>query len=340
MLTGPERCTFTWVNSRATSRAERDDGVKSANRVLDIFELLVGAAEGRTLTEIGQGLGIPKSSVHALVSTLARRGYLSYAAATRSYTLGIRLWEAGSVFNFHDELRRQALPLMQRVVDELDEIVQLAVRDGTHNVYLAKVDCRQPIQLVSRVGARLPCHPTGLGKVLLADLSDDELDLLYSTEPLAQFTPRTITSLEVLRHELALVRAQGFAEDREEYAAGLRCVAVPVFGSQHRAVAAVSVSFPAGRASGARLDRARDLLWALADDLSLRLGCRQGGGPDESAERSEWLLPVNRPQPSIPATGTPHTNGRPHALAGLTVTQARPGRRAEASDGAEACPPT
>ncbi len=307
------------MNGGPKSRTGRDDGVKSANRVLDIVEMLVAARNGRTLTEIAQGLAIPKSSAHALVSTLVRRGYLSYAETDRTYALGIRLWEAGTALDVYEELRRQALPLMQAVVDEIDEIAQLAVRDGKYNVYLAKVDCQQPIQLVSRVGARLPCHATGLGKALLADLEDGDLEALYGTEPLPQFTARTITTLEVLKHELALVRAQGFSEDREEYATGLRCVAVPIFGPNRRVMAAASVSFPAGRASGARLDRARDLLWHMADELSLRLGYRPSNGNGEnggSRGRGGWIEPWQRP---LSAEGAPSPSvpyARPVAIAG------------------------
>jgi DNA-binding IclR family transcriptional regulator len=162
------------------------------------------------------------------------------------------------------------------VVDDIDEITQLAIRDGRYNVYLAKVDCRQPMQLISSVGRRLPCYATGLGKALLAELSDAEIDRLYPEPNLPRFTPSTIPDVETLKSVLAEVRQRGYATDNEEYTRGLRCVAVPVHGRDGGTLAALSCSIPTARADAAKLDRALQLLQAAAAEISLRLGGRPG----------------------------------------------------------------
>lgn len=249
----------------------RAEGVKSAERVLDVIELLTRERQGLTFGEVTAALGWPKSSSHALLRTMARRGYLSLDETTRQYTLGLRTWEAGQAYNLYDNLVRQALPVMQRVVDDVDEITQLAIRDGRYNVYLAKVDCRQPMQLISSVGRRLPCYATGLGKVLLAELDDAEIDRLYPEPRLPRFTPSTISDVAQLKSVLAEVRGRGYAIDREEYTPGLRCVAVPVRGRDGATLAALSCSIPSARLDAAKFRRALGLLQSAAAEIAARL---------------------------------------------------------------------
>jgi IclR family acetate operon transcriptional repressor len=187
----------------------------------DVLELLTSSGDGLAFSEIVARLNWPKSSAHALLMTMERRGYLARDQETRTYRLGIRAWEAGQAYRFHDDLTLHALGPMRRIVDEVDEIVQLAVRSGTDNVYLAKVDSQQAMQLVSRVGSRIPAHATGLGKVLLSELSDVAVDELYRHTALCPFTPNTITDLVRLKEELAEVRERGYAVDQQEFALGL-----------------------------------------------------------------------------------------------------------------------
>jgi DNA-binding IclR family transcriptional regulator len=242
--------------------------VKSADRLLDVLELLTVDSDGLPFTEIAARLRWPKSSAHALLLTMERRGYLARDPETRAYRLGIRAWEAGQAYRFDDDLTLHALAPMRRIVDEVDETVQLAVRSGTDNVYLAKVDSQQAMQLVSRVGSRIPAHATGLGKVLLSALSGEALDELYRGVALKPFTPNTITDLGRLKKALAEVRDRGYAVDEEEFAVGLRCIAVAINGSQQRVVAAISCSIPSARLDTSKALRILTLLQEGAAELS------------------------------------------------------------------------
>lgn len=257
-------------------------GTRSTSRALDIIELLADSPQGMTLTELARQLGLPKSSAHGLVHTLRQRGYISQDELHRTFHVGLRLWEIGRAFRLEEELVRQALPIMRRLVDELDEIVQLAVRDGIYNVYLAKVDCRQPIRLISQVGVRLFCHATGLGKALLSTEPDHVVERLYAGIALPAFTDATITDLETLKEDLRRTRARGYAEDREEYVTGLRCVAVPVVSHSGRTLAAMSFSLPAQRATDERLAGAAALLRVAAVELADRLTGEDGRGVPNS----------------------------------------------------------
>jgi DNA-binding IclR family transcriptional regulator len=266
----------------------RDEAVKSADRVLDVLELLTSEPDGLTFSDIVARLGWPKSSTHALLRTLEQRGYVSRDEANRTFRVGIRIWEAGQAYRFHDDMVRHALPPMRRVVDAIDETVQLAVRDGRDNVYLAKVDSRQPMQLVSHVGSRIPSHGTGLGKVLLADLTHEELADLYAGVALTRFTPKTITDFQELKRALREVRKRGYALDEEEFAVGLRCMSVPVRGLHGRTVAAMSCSVPLARLDAAKAERILNLLRQAADEVADRMGIARGAdGPRGGVDRQD-----------------------------------------------------
>jgi DNA-binding IclR family transcriptional regulator len=254
--------------------------VKSAGRVLDILDLLAGEPEGLSFTALQQRLGLPKSSLHELLSVLAARGYIELVAGSqdeakpqrRAYLIGVRAWEAGQAYARQRQLAQVARPVMERIVGALNETVQLAVLDGLENVYLAKVDCSHPVRLQSEVGRRLHAHGTGLGKALLAFLPPDELRARLAGAPLPAFTPRTITDAARLLAELEATRLRGYAIDDQEYTPGLQCVAVPIFDHLGRAVAALSVSIPTIRGGPAALAAGLQLLAAGSLEISRRLG--------------------------------------------------------------------
>jgi DNA-binding IclR family transcriptional regulator len=256
-------------------------GVKSAERALEILELVAAAERPLTTSDIGRALGYPRSSLHGLLQTMTKRHWLELVDAERAYALGIRTWEVGHSYLRAIELADRAQPFMQRLRDQLDETIQLAMLDGRYNVYIGKVTGTQRLILASEVGRRLEAHATGIGKVLLAGLGDDELDRLFHGVALERFTEHTVRDYEALKVELEAIRNRGYGTDDEEYTAGVRCVAAPVRDASGAVVAAMSVSVPTIRDSILRKDGARLLLDA-ADGLSWALGHRPHSDESQS----------------------------------------------------------
>ncbi|WP_268961274.1 IclR family transcriptional regulator [Nonomuraea cypriaca] len=250
--------------------------VKSAGRALEVIELLTRRPRGLSFTEICEELELPKSSGHGLLATMVRRGFLRLDDAGRRYTLGIRVWEAGQAYLWAIDLERAAKPIMEAIRDDLNEVVQLAVLDGTDNVYVAKVDPDQALVLASRVGARIPAHTTALGKVLLAGLEEAELRRRFEGREFVRFTRTTIASLADLEVELAGVRRGGHAIDQGEYTAGVFCVGVPVRDHNGGVRAGMSVSVPEVRLTPALRRRMLHALEKGAGELSAHLGYRPG----------------------------------------------------------------
>jgi IclR family KDG regulon transcriptional repressor len=226
-------------------RGESLGGVKSAERTYTILEYLADAKEA-SFASLVRDLGLPNSSGHQLLHTAVNRGYVEFDEARRTFRLGYRLWEVAQSYRPAHDIVTVAQRLMDELRDVTKETVQLARLDGLDTHYLAIAESPHPMKLVSHVGARLAAHATALGKALLAELPEQELDRRLRGATLARFTDRTITDRLRLEAELHRIRAKRLAEDNEEYIVGCRCVAMPVRARGGMAVA-VSVSVPVAR---------------------------------------------------------------------------------------------
>ncbi len=264
--------------------------VKSAKRVADLLQIIAQHPPGLTFSELLAASDLPKSSLHSLLTTLVAEQMLRYEPISRQYGLGGRLFEMAAAYSRQLQIVPAAWPFMLAIRDELDETVQLAVLDGPMVVYVAKVESSYPLQLASSVGSRLPAYATGIGKALLATLPEAQLAALYA-EPLTQFTDRTPASLGDLAERLRQAKAEGYAVDWGEYSADVCCVAVPVIGSEHTGVAALSVSVPASRFDDGRRTNAVQCLRRLSASLSLQLGASQ---PDAWRDGDELSVPESR----------------------------------------------
>jgi DNA-binding IclR family transcriptional regulator len=222
--------------------------VKSADRTLEVLEVLAASPVRRSLVDLSRTLEIPKSSLHGILRTMARRGWVETDGTGTRFGLGVRALEVGAAYVDADD----AVSLLAGVLDDLSrqfgEAVHLGRLDGPDVVYLAKRESVHRLRLYSAIGRRLPAHATGLGKALLAQYPDPDVFLRW---PLAALTPLTITDREAFRVELDRVRARGYAVDREENTEGIICFAMAVpLRDGVPAADAISVSVPTARVEG------------------------------------------------------------------------------------------
>lgn len=220
--------------------------VKSARRVMLVLEYLAQAGRA-SFSSIVRELRLPNSSAHQLLATMTDGGFVDYDETARVYKLGPRLWAVAQSYTGVGDIAGIALPFMQRLVDEVGETTQLSALQARHNVYLAVVDSPHPMRLESSIGARLPAHATGLGKTLLAALSNAEIARRLGQVELERYTAHTHTSLASLMLEIETIRSRGYGEDNEEFVVGCKCVARPVRDPRGQTVAAMSVTVPTPR---------------------------------------------------------------------------------------------
>jgi DNA-binding IclR family transcriptional regulator len=179
----------------------------------------------------------------------------------------VRALLVGTSYIDGDEVVAAARPTLDRLSDDTTETIHLARLDGTSVVHLATRQSQHHLRPFTRAGRRLPAHSTSLGKALLATYSDGQVRKLLP-ETLPALTDNTITDREVLITELHQVRAQGFAVDREENTAGLRCfgVAIPYRTPSRDAI---SCSVPVARLTPAHEQTVKDALFDARDRLTL-----------------------------------------------------------------------
>jgi len=249
--------------------------VQSVARALTLLNLLAEENREMSLTEISKTLSWPKTTVHGLIATLRDYYYVDQSPTTGCYYLGVRLFELGNIVARSWDMRTVAKPFMQGLNSRLGEMVQLAKEDKGEVLYLEKLDSTHMMRIVSEIGARLPMHCSGLGKVLLAYKSPSEVKWILSNHGMRQMTKNTITSREILEKELHKIRQQGYAIDDREVMDSLRCVAAPIFDREGNAKYAISISCLANNLYGDRLDVVRDDLMRTADSISYMMGYRK-----------------------------------------------------------------
>lgn len=258
------------AKERATGRV-----VPAVKRAFDILELFLAHDGPLSASEIAKLTGLPRTSVHELVHTLLRGSYLVAAdeANTRRFKLGPALLSLGYRYQTDLDIAREGQIVAQRISGICGETVHVATLEGDQVLYVAKVDSTRSVRMVSRVGGRLPAHVTGVGKVLLAGLSDAELERVLPDEgPLIGLTPNSITDPDVLREELARVRAEGVAFEFRESNDHVGCVAAPVRDHSGKTVAGMSISELMTSFDEEHMLEHASLVKEGAAELSARLG--------------------------------------------------------------------
>jgi len=247
--------------------------VQSIQRAMAIIETLDKYRE-LGVTEIAEKLGLERSTVHRILSTLKALGYINQNPTNHKYSNSFRFFEIGNNVIQSLGFRRQALPFMQELSTKSNEAVNLAVLDGKYVIYIDKIESPATIKVDLPVGKRMPAYCTGLGKVLLAHLPEMTVRELFEDEPLIRYTKNTITDIDELCQHLAKIREQGYAVDNEEYVEGLLCIAAPIWGHTKNVVAALSVALPKFRYSDDddKIAHIRDILLDVARRFSISLG--------------------------------------------------------------------
>ena len=251
---------------------DKQPRIKSADRVLDVFEALTHEQHGLTFPELVSRLGVPKSSLHGLLAVLVERQYLVFDEGSRRYVFGVQLFEHGQSFLRQHGDSREARLAMEAVVAEVNETVQLGLLRGSEGVNIGTVDCTHALRLRLEVGRHFPGYATSLGKVLLAQLPEDEMIERARKEPLYRHTEHTLATVEELIAELRRIRERGFSLDTEEMIPGVFCIGVPIFDSSGQARTGMSVTIPTSRLN---LDTGSRALAALARE-SIGVSSRMG----------------------------------------------------------------
>jgi DNA-binding IclR family transcriptional regulator len=252
-------------------RSKSSDGSVQLERGLDMLEFLAGAGSPQGLTDVAEHVGGPKATVHRLLATLQRRGYVTQDPHNARYSAGVRCFELGSRWAQNLDLRSIASPALVELNETTGETVHLAVYDHGDSVYVDKLDCRHPVVAVSHVGRRCPATCVATGRALLAFQSQEEIDSVLAG-PLPAYTERSTTDPAELRALLDGVRKEGYGVNRGSYRDGVGGLAAPIRDHTGQVVASVGVCLPEQRFGEDRFDELRAATIRAAVTVSVALG--------------------------------------------------------------------
>jgi IclR family pca regulon transcriptional regulator len=213
---------------------------QSLARGLDIIESFGAQTRHQTVSEVATNTGLTRATARRFLLTLADLGYV--ATDGRGFTLAPRVLGLGYSFLSGLGFPHVALPHLEHLVAEVDEASEGSILDGHDVAYVARVPGSKRMTISATVGSRRPAYATAMGRVLLAGLSDDELDDYLTTATLRPLLPRTTTDPEALRQRILGARADGFALVDQELEEGLIALAVPIHDRVRRVVGAINLS--------------------------------------------------------------------------------------------------
>ncbi len=220
--------------------------VKSVIKSFTIFEELVANGSPMTLSSISNKLDINISTVHRLINTLVKLGYVEQNEKGL-YKIGINAYNIADIIIEDFNLKKVVHPYLKEIVDICNETCNLVALENNQVVYLDQIESTNMVRMFAKEGSRGEAYCTGSGKALLANLEENQILEYIKTIKLENFTKNTITKPENLIKELKTIKKQGYALDLEEKEIGVRCVAAPLFDGNHRLMGAISVSGPCTR---------------------------------------------------------------------------------------------
>jgi DNA-binding IclR family transcriptional regulator len=246
--------------------------VRALERALQVLGAFSLEQSEMSLSELAAAVDLAPSTALRLLSVLVDYGYVERSDDTDRYRLSVRLFERGSIYIQKTTIEAEAHGPLTLLSQECNQTASLAILNRGEIVHIGVIAPERPIRYYATIGQREMAHCTGLGKVLLAGLTDDALEKVVAQRGLPSRTDRTITSIGALRMHLEQIRQQGYAFDDEESVIGLRCIAAPILDDRNRSVAAISASGPAADFTEQTISELLRLVKQAAADVSARLG--------------------------------------------------------------------
>ena len=263
------------IEPKSTANSDpdpRDGGVQSVDRALLIIETLAEDDEGYRLTDLAVRTGLSPSTVHRLLTTLEKRRFVQFDRGESTWHIGAQSFAVGSTFVRRRNFVTQALPYLRKLRDQTRETANLAVVDDGAMVVLTRVESREIMRSVTKVGGRVPMVASGLGKALLATYSEQDVFAIIQRDGMPRLTSKSIVRAGELCKSLHDIRRQGYSVDDEEALIGLRCVSAVVYDDCSEPLAAISVSGKASRVPNDRLPILGKLVQEVAAELTTALG--------------------------------------------------------------------
>jgi len=272
---GSGQAASSWLPYASGEDGEADGRytVRSVAKAMRLMQLVAGGPPaGQSLSDLARALGASKSTTLALARTLTAHGLLRDARPGPRYTLGTALIRLGDIARGQLPLGDLCRPLLAELADRTKMTSRVAIYDEGYPVFIERVDGPGSVRFHTPLGQREIPYASGAGKAILATMSEAEVRAMCQQTGLHARTARTITDVDSLLDNLAVVRGHGYAVDDEEIAEGIFCVGAAFFGHDGSCAGAVSVTGIKGDLPDWRVNELGRMVRRYADQVSLTLG--------------------------------------------------------------------
>ena len=247
---------------------------QSVGRLIDIIEVMAENREPVRINEIAEKLDMSSSTVYRFLYTLVDRGYVKKDEDNSKYFLTLKLKYFADMLSDSTNISSLVRPFLKLLAEKSGETASLVIKEENMAVYIDKFDGpNRIIGNLQRIGKRAPLYCTGVGKLFLADMNEQECkETLNIIQPFEKLTPFTIVDQKDILVELDKVRRDKISYDNEECEVGAKCIAAPIMDYSKRVVAAISISGPTTRMTDENLKFLRELLVTTCREISQILG--------------------------------------------------------------------
>src|SRR5699024_152084 len=247
---------------------QRLSSVTNALRILKSFSTF---EPRKRVTELSESLGLAKSTVSRLLSTLASEGFVIKDKKSNAYQLGLSVLTLGGIVTNNLEIHKEAAPVLNNLVNDTGETAHLAIMDGIDTIYIHTVECNYPVLILSHLDRIHPSYCTSSGNVLLAFNNNNIVEQVIENRLITHMR-NSITHPDKLRRELETIRQEGYAVSTEELTEGTRSVAAPIKDHTGKVVSAITVVGPIQRIKDNKIPVLSKAVIEAGKEASERLG--------------------------------------------------------------------
>src|SRR5689334_12469823 len=260
--------------------------IEVLRRAVEILSVFSHARPAMSLAEIVQAVGLPKTTVFRVLSSLVERGFCEWDASSGKYSLGFELVRLADIRRRQSNVHDVAIPAMREIRNAVNETVILSVRSGDFRVHIDFVEGLHPMRRMADLGVRAPLYAGAASKVLLAGMEDDDIEAYLSRTELTPLQRTTITDKSVLWREIRTIRKRGYAESKGEIFTGGGALAAPLKDFSGKTVAVMDILTPENRYTSQHRERCITLLLQGARRGSERLGYRPDIGAPATSRKA------------------------------------------------------
>ncbi|MEL7301872.1 MAG: IclR family transcriptional regulator [Pseudomonadota bacterium] len=247
-------------------------GAGTVGKALEVLDQVASFGRPVRFGELLSASRFPKATLYRFVQTLTQEGMLTFDGERQTYAMGVRLVRLAHAAWAQSSLAPVARRHLERLSQTVGETIHLAQLDHASVLYVDKVSAHEPLPMFSQAGKVGPAYCTGVGKVMLAFLPEEQLARVIAQQSFHRFTEHTLASEFALREEITEIRSRGYGFDREEHEPGIICLAMPILTVHGRMLGALSVTSSTARTDLSALERhapaLREAAQAIAEDAA------------------------------------------------------------------------